>query len=216
MRIDTEQIKEIYKKKSGDYYINQMNPGGLRSLWFRQRQLMTRVLIKKYAKQDLILDLGCGNCLWNDNGAHTVGIDICEAMLRCNQERINYFFSLKADIMRGLPIKSNSIDTVIITEILEHTKNYSFMIEEISRVLKSCGVVIVSVPYGKLPGLWGLIFPLWCSFKGLLEKDEYYLNKCGHVSSFNATDLRRAFNKFIFLEQVNISYLTLFSVFRKI
>ncbi len=76
-------------------------------------------------------------------------------------------------------------------------------------------MIICSVPYSKFPGLWGLIFPLWCWYKGWRDKDEYYLNMCGHRVNFNVTKIRRAFNKFSILEQMTIGPFTIFFVAKK-
>lgn len=64
----------------------------------------------------------------------------------------------------SLPFPDNSIDVVICTEVLEHLYSGSYIVKEISRVLKSSGVAIISVPnivslksrvrvlLGRLPG----------------------------------------------------------------
>lgn len=63
-----------------------------------------------------------------------------------------------------LPFPDNSIDMIICTEVLEHLNLGSYIVKEISRVLKHDGSAIVSVPnivslksrvrvlFGKLPG----------------------------------------------------------------
>lgn len=208
-------MNQLYIAKPGNYYAIQMGSSGLRHLWFRRRQYITKELVKKYGNPGLILDIGCGNCLWNKEAIPTVGIDICENMLRYNIHAIPSFLPLKADILQGLPIRSESVNTVIITEVLEHLLFYPMLIEEINRVLKKDGVVIASVPYARIPGLWGIFFPLWCRYKGWRYKDQYYLNMCGHVVDFDIDKLRRAFNRFTFLEKKTLDLLTLFFIVKK-
>lgn len=215
MLTGAQETNYIYSNKPQDYYARQMGDGGLRGLWFKKRQAITRCLVERYWKRGLILDIGCGNCLWNSGTAPTIGLEICEAMLRHNMPKIPLFFPLIADINEGLPFKSDSVSMVVITEILEHFSNYRFIIEEISRILKDDGIVILSVPYSKFPGIWWLIFPIWCKYKGLKDGDDYYLNKCGHKVNFNARMIRNEFKKFDLLENINLNLLTFFSVFKK-
>ena len=212
----SENIVNMYKTKPADYYAQQMNTDSLRAAWFRKRQSLIQELVDKYYTGGLVLDIGCGNCLWNSKGIPTVGIDICEAMLRYNMKHIPSFRSLQADIRLGLPIKSNSVGMVVITEALEHFINYNVIIEEIKRVLEKDGIVVVSVPYSKLPGLWGLIFPLWCLYKGWRDADQYYSKRCGHVAGFNFKRIKSDFSKFVFLERKALALLTMFFVARKV
>ena len=215
MSFDDEKIRQMYLAQPGDFYAEQMGAQGLRHWWFRKRQHITRRLVKKYWNGGLVLDLGCGNCVWNDEEIPTVGIEICDAMLRYNMRNISSFSPLKADISEGLPIKSNSIDMVVITEVLEHIPSYPYLIEEITRVLKTGAVVIGSVPYSKFPGFWRIAFTIWCIYKGLIEHNEYYLNMCGHQVNFNIKIVRQVFSKLNFLEDRTIGLLTIFFVARK-
>ena len=169
----------------------------------------------KYFQDGLVLDIGCGNCLWNKQGIPVVGMDICESMLRYNMGHVSSFFPVQADFTKGLSVRSESVEMVVVTETLEHLLHYHVLIEEIRRVLKKGGVVISSVPYGRFPGLWGLFFPLWCRYKGWKDKDAYYRNRCGHAVSFNIRKLRMAFSGFTFLEKRVVRLMTLFVVARK-
>jgi len=212
-----ECIKEkIYSLMPDNYYASQMHGRGLRSWWFKKRQKTVGYLVGKYNKGNLVLDIGCGNCLWHDKKISVLGIDICEAMLLYNKQNMLSFFPLKADIFNGLPLKPNSVDTIVIAEVLEHFYDYSSIIEEIERVLKINGIVIVSVPYSRLPGIWGILFPLWCKYKWWKDKDEYYLNKCGHKADFNINMIFGAFSKFSILEHTTVGLLTIFLVAKKI
>lgn len=210
-----DSVLNIYKTKPADYYAQQMSSNNLRSVWFRKRQSLIQELVNKYYTGGLILDIGCGNCLWNTKEIPVIGIDICEAMLRYNLKHISSFHCLQADIRLGLPIRSNSVDMVVITEVLEHFIDYNVIIEEIKRVLKKDGIVIVSVPYSKFPGLWGLIFPLWCLYRGWRDSDRYYSKRCGHVAGFNFKIVESDFSEFIFLERKILAFLTMFFVARK-
>ncbi len=208
-------INKIYTFKPGDYYYEQMKSPGLRGVWFRARQKTTARLVKKYFKGRIIVDIGCGNCLWNNGNMFTIGIDICEAMLRYNLSNIPAFFAIKSDVILGLPLKDNSVDMVIVTELLEHFLSYKILFKEIQRVLKKGGIVIGSVPYDAFPGVWSLVFPLWCKYKAWRDKDEYYRYKCGHLIEFNVNKIQTELSDFKTLEVFSLYCLTLFFVAQK-
>ena len=208
-------FKKFYINQPKDFYISQMKTRGPRHLWFKKRQFTARCLVEKYWSGGVVLDLGCGNCVWNDGRFPTVGVDICENMLKYNASFLPSLYPLKSDLYNPLPLKDNSVDMIIITEVLEHFINYQFLIREIKRVLKEDGVVVGSVPYSKLPGIWGFVFPLWCLYKGIRDNDKYYLNKCGHRTSFSPETLKIAFKDFNLLEIRTIGLLTIFFVARK-
>ena len=205
----------MYSDMPGDYYARRMKSCKLNDIWFRERQHITGNLVKKYYSSGVVLDIGCGNCLWNIDGIPTVGLDINQAMLDYNAAHIENFVPLRASIFPCLPVKSVSVDLVVVTKFLEHLPDYPFLIEEIWRVLAPGGTVIASVPYGKLPGLWSLLFPVWCRFKYLKDKDDYYLKKCGHRVDFDFKKLVQAFGKFRYIEKKSLAMLTIFAVVEK-
>jgi len=215
MPIDKNKYSEMYANFPYDFYARQMISHGLRQKWLAKRQDLTRFFVQKYFQNGILLDIGCGNCLWNTQALPAIGIDICEPMLRYNRQKNLFFTPLIADISEGFPVKSETIGTVIITEVLEHFSSYPFIVEEIWRVLKKDGVVIVSVPYAKFPGLWGILFPIWCKFKGWKEKNEYYLRNCGHVVNFGPKKLSDIFHRFTLLEKKQLDLMTIFLAGKK-
>jgi SAM-dependent methyltransferase len=63
---------------------------------------------------------------------------------------VNLDRSVLPDIVANaedLPLVSNTIDTVLMTEVLEHTENNSKIMREVFRVLKEGGTLIGSVPF---------------------------------------------------------------------
>lgn len=101
-----------------------------------------------------ILDFGCGD------GAQTIEIaksnvtiiavdidydDIQAFKEHISLNKINNITAIKYD-GKTLPIKSNSIDLVVSYEVLEHVHNESDSLQELYRVLKQGGEILVSVP----------------------------------------------------------------------
>lgn len=208
-------IKQFYQSLPGDYYSRQMGNTGVRGTWFRGRQSQISALVRKYFSGGVIVDIGCGNCLWNTGDTPTIGIDICNNMLRYNASRLSRFMPVRADFSKGIPLGSNSVKIVVISEVLEHFQEHRNLIAEIHRILQNDGLVIGSVPYGRFPGLWNIFFPVWCRYRWLKDRDQYYLHQCGHASHFNKAAIHRLFKGFGALENYTYNLLTVFFVFRK-
>jgi len=94
------------------------------------------------------LDLGCGD---GHFAARTFkkkidfGIDPSEKVLRSKYNRAAYETVLCCEGNR-IPFLSNSFSTVISNSVLEHIKDVDSVIEEIFRILKPGGIVLLTVP----------------------------------------------------------------------
>ena len=102
--------------------------------------------ISKYSNryQGKLVDIGCGTKPYIDffsNVDNPIGIDIAGE---------------EADILANakfLPVKSNSINIVLCNQVIEHESEPEKIVEEISRILRKSGVLILSAPQmGRLHG----------------------------------------------------------------
>ena len=106
---------------------------------------------KKYGTMR-ILDAGCGTGAYSiflrHLGYDMVGMDIDEDKMRVGRN-----FREPADLRQGsvlqMPFAGNEFDLVLMTEVLEHITEPNKVISEISRVLKSNGILVLSVPTKK-------------------------------------------------------------------
>lgn len=94
------------------------------------------------------LDAGCGIGLFSEiaekMGANVTSLDVGESLLQQVGKRCN---SIKVvGSTTELPFPDNSFDIVLSTEVLEHTENPELGFNEIARVVKPNGMVIVTVP----------------------------------------------------------------------
>jgi ubiquinone/menaquinone biosynthesis C-methylase UbiE len=103
-------------------------------------------LVKKYCKGEKILELGCGLgeyiSMFNKE---VYGSDIAlnalgKAKLFCPGGR---FFQANAE---SLPLKSESFDCVILPDIIEHVENDESLIDELNRIVKKKGRIILITP----------------------------------------------------------------------
>lgn len=106
-----------------------------------------------------ILDVGCGDGFLESklkkNFKEIYGIDLNEtdlaiAKILNPEKRINF---VKASASK-LPFKNDFFDVVVCTEVIEHIKEDSIVIDEIKRVLKRKGKLIITTPDKKFPFLY--------------------------------------------------------------
>jgi len=104
-----------------------------------------------------LLDVGCSGGLalylaakQNVNIKELVGVDICLDTVKLARERLSSFVDRKITIHLSeadkIPEPNNNFDCVICGETLEHVQDDWKVMQEICRVLKPSGTLLVSVP----------------------------------------------------------------------
>jgi len=101
-----------------------------------------------------ILDFGCGNGAQSIEFIKTnttiIAVDIDDTSINTLKEYISInnvdkITAIKYD-GKKLPVESNSIDVVMSYEVLEHVHDESESLQELNRVLKQGGEILISVP----------------------------------------------------------------------
>ncbi len=115
-----------------------------------------------------ILDIGCGRNKRKD----AIGIDIVKL------EGVDVVCNLE----EGLPFKDSVFDLVYASHVLEHVHNFIQLMEEIWRVLKPNGKLIIDVPFFAHEHAYGnpthIRFFTWNSFHYFTsENPENYISK---------------------------------------
>lgn len=109
------------------------------------RQILAQIVKKG---EDRILDVGCGEAklalpysVTND----MLGLDVdVESLSKAKQNGIH---TALCDIEKTqLPLQDDKYDIAICSEALEHVTNTDHLLQEINRVLKVNGVLVLSVP----------------------------------------------------------------------
>ena len=72
--------------------------------------------------------------------------DIDEKNLKNGKKFLPEVDFIYLNAQKKFPLENQSFDKVIMTEVLEHLRNERFILQEISRVLKKNGKLILSVP----------------------------------------------------------------------
>ncbi|MCG3205117.1 MAG: Ubiquinone biosynthesis O-methyltransferase [Elusimicrobia bacterium] len=139
--------EEMAKKYMPDLFISQ---SGLPIRWVENRRFVMIKNLCGSASGGKILDVGCGsgNLLEKLNGDRLVGIDLSDTLLNQARERLKDKPNcelIKADIER-LPFERGLFDCVICSEVLEHVENPKLVIDEMFRVIKPQGLIVITVP----------------------------------------------------------------------
>ena len=102
---------------------------------------------KHLKKSDLVLDNGCGNGSFaNFFKGKVIGVDISEEMLKFAAKRMK----VKKGSSENLPFKNETFNVVFCRSTLHHLKNPKKAIDEMQRVLKPNGKIIVSEPISNI------------------------------------------------------------------
>lgn len=99
-------------------------------------------------KNKTVLDIGCWDGLFTkqiaDRGNNIIGIDISESALEI--ARGKGLDVLKCDIENKFPFENSKFDLVVAGEIIEHVFDTRKFLNEINRVLKRNGTLILTTP----------------------------------------------------------------------
>lgn len=182
-----KKYKEILKENYFENEVSSSNP--IKSFFHSNRMKVIHNLVKKYYKPNLfILDIGCGNSLWNNSGLPITGIDASETMIKWGIKNNFLKYGIVSNF-HNLPLKSNFVDIIILTEVIEHILDYQEFIISLKLILKKNGLLIVSVPKDTYFSLWKPLFKIQCLFQKYIKKNLYYYYECGHVNQFSKQSL---------------------------
>ena len=101
--------------------------------------------IPSNTKKITIMDLGCGDRVFEKR--------IKKKLSKINVKYIGIdYYNKKADILIDLnnekiPLKNNSVDVIIFTQVMEHLYNPLFVLSEIKRVSKNNALLLIATPF---------------------------------------------------------------------
>lgn len=138
------------EKKIKDYY--EKNPEGIDPIpeipeIYEMHEYIKKGLgDKKYEK---LLDIGCGKGFTGksilDFCENYYGIDISSSAIEIAKERIKKG-NFKVGSALNLPYDDEFFDAIVCSEVLEHIPKYEDAINEISKVIKKNGDIIITCP----------------------------------------------------------------------
>lgn len=114
------------------------------------RGLLRRQFVFSYLRQfqGLLLDLGCNRGYYISKYTHgkAIGVDISYPVLQQAKKRLPDHTFLLGDGQRLGFLKSNSMDAILCSEVIEHVPDAQSMISECFRILKAPGSILVTTP----------------------------------------------------------------------
>ena len=160
-------------------YSEQKIPDTTKNEYNRLHESIIREISHDYS---IVLDVGCGNGWVSKKliplGKKVISMDISSTnpIKAIKEVQHKNHAGLIADVF-NIPIKENSIDYIIASEILEHVPDPKAFISNLIRLLKQNGKLIITTPYD--------------------EEIEYYLcvhcnrptPKFAHLNSFNESNI---------------------------
>jgi ubiquinone/menaquinone biosynthesis C-methylase UbiE len=102
-------------------------------------------------KEKTVLDIACGEGyganLLAQYAAHVTGIDIdIRTVTKAKSKYVKKNLSFLAGCVENIPSPDSHFDIVVSFETIEHTYDHEKMLQEIKRVLKPDGLLIISTP----------------------------------------------------------------------
>jgi 2-polyprenyl-3-methyl-5-hydroxy-6-metoxy-1,4-benzoquinol methylase len=144
----------------------------------RSKQLAFQLAGKGQGRR--ALDLGCGDGFWagrlQGHGWRVTAADIAPS----------FPGSVQVDAEKSLPFAGATFDLVWLTEVLEHVRNVSGLLEELRRVVTPGGRLIITTPNSA--------FWLY-SVMGLFGITPAQIQNPAHQQFFSRADIRRLFPK---------------------
>ena len=161
-------------------------------------------------KDDKILDIGCGDGVWylelKKRGMRVMGLDVSGYDLNKLKERAKKL-SLKPEVIKAdaqnMPFESNAFDKAYSISTFEHIEDDKKVFEEVNRILKPKGVLVISVPMKETPLLTRIAVRMPKAIKKLLynefvkkaENEEEYLENFNkhysHYRNYTMADIKK-------------------------
>ena len=97
-------------------------------------------------KGSTILDLGCGSGIFSQKLSYEIiiSVDINPSILKTHPPNLS-IYKICADAQH-IPVRRNSMDIVLAISLLEHISNTPLVIDEVNRILKPNGLLIIQLP----------------------------------------------------------------------
>jgi len=155
-------------------------------------QVVLDILLKE--KPGRVLDLGCGTGFFAKKLRDWWGTEVHVAEYRRELVRYEGLQVSEVDLnqLQPLPYEDNSFDYVLMLEVIEHIKHPWFIVEELARILKPGGKVLITTPN---------VHHLASKTKVVIEGEFYGFNEVrqssplSHLISFTVRQLKLMLNE---------------------
>lgn len=163
-----KKLSDIWKQTPPDYYDRGIKTNLFQYLWHTNKVRVFKSIIKndKFLK---ILDVGCASGLMTKQitsifpESKVIGIDVYSEAIKLAKQKYPSIEFIKTNAHK-LPFKNTYFDLITCYETIEHVSNPQIVLQEIHRVTKKNGTVILAMDSGNL--IFRFIWWFWEKTKG--------------------------------------------------
>jgi len=174
--VETKQVRNHYDEISGDYESHDPTKGK------RVRKILSQTDFRKKTVMDVAGGTGYIGETIKQMGGTYIDLDISNGMLRLARDKLSTIAGdhllVLSDVHR-IPLRENTVDIALVSEVLEHVERPREVVREVSRVLKSYGIIIVTNPN-----------PFWAPIQFLAEKVKYKAPEGPHTYIYHRALMR--------------------------
>jgi ubiquinone/menaquinone biosynthesis C-methylase UbiE len=105
----------------------------------------SKVALFLKGEQGRILDAGAGEGDMS-KVLHEMGFEVFPCDIEPSGFKFGALNCVKADLNKGIPYKNSYFNHAICIEVVEHLENIHFLLEELNRVIKVGGSLVISTP----------------------------------------------------------------------
>jgi SAM-dependent methyltransferase len=110
-----------------------------------------KYFVSKYKFKGTVLDLGCGEkpykYLFQHSDYHGIDFQNYSVNKDFEADMPDYFFDEDYKNSLKLPFSDEQFDHAVSFQVLEHHENPEFMVEEITRITKKNGLILLTCPF---------------------------------------------------------------------
>jgi ubiquinone/menaquinone biosynthesis C-methylase UbiE len=163
-------------------------------------EMRTLIGMLKHIKNKVFLDIACGTARWAEcattEGARAFGADLVPEMLAIARNKPRIAGHLVQADAQSLPFTGECADLAICSFALGYIKDPEFLIEELSRVTKRGGTVIVSDLHPQaLAAGWRRTFRCGSALFEI-ESHAYSQDRLVHAGRYANLELREVFQPY--------------------
>lgn len=184
------QLESIWYSVPVTYYQQGIRTNLLKRLWHRRKIHLAHLLLKDRSFKNC-LDVGCASGYMISEiakaypNASYYGVDVYKKAIEYAKKTYPSIRFFHADA-QALPFDTNSFDLILFYETVEHIEDPRRALEELKRVLKKKGTVIVAMDSGSF--LFRLIWFFW-------EKTSGRVWQGAHLHPFHHAQLEKLIQK---------------------
>ncbi len=161
-----------------DYYAEQALSESTLIRFTAVRDMVLRMLPAEKASSSLeVADIGCGpgmqSILFAEKGHNVHGLDVSEPFLELARQRTEergFEVDYQLGSATNLPWGDESMDVVLLPELLEHVADWESCVNEATRILKPGGALYLSTTNSLCPKQQEFTLPFYSWYPGFMKR----------------------------------------------